>query len=411
VGSVKTEPTDTIPLVDWPRFFEMAELEWNDFEEVAPRQAPRLPAQERWAWEGPYPNQPDKIAHVEGGRINAHAAYFGIYEPHHWLLQDEEDRDDEPLGRVRSILSTSGEVLQAALMLSVLLGTFLIARRNLKLGRGDRRLAYRYGIVMFVMMLIYWLLRAHHQVTFDDELEMATAGLGEALFGGVFMGLAYLAIEPYVRRTWPGMLIGLTRALNGRLRSPLVGRELLIGALSGVFVSLVLQLSYLLPTWFGTPMGRPTSAANSTLIGGIGAFAEFFVADFLVVIVFPLTLLLFLFVCRKKILTIIVWTLFWLVVSATSMLAQSSDPVELSRTLGILIFIGVVSVLMLRVGLLATAVCFFFHERLRDFPITLDTSAWYWTTSAVVLLLLVAIVAYALWIATARPTRLVPSVD
>lgn len=36
------------------------------------------------------------------------------------------------------------------------------------------------------------------------------------------MWVTYMAIEPYVRRVWPRMLVGLVRLLSGRLRDPAV---------------------------------------------------------------------------------------------------------------------------------------------------------------------------------------------
>ncbi|MHC4911329.1 MAG: hypothetical protein ACYTF9_16630, partial [Planctomycetota bacterium] len=43
----------------------------------------------------------------------------------------------------------------------------------------------------------------------------------------------YMAVEPYVRRLWPRMLVGVVRLLSGRWRDPAVGREVLIGLVTG----------------------------------------------------------------------------------------------------------------------------------------------------------------------------------
>ena len=40
---------------------------------------------------------------------------------------------------------------------------------------------------------------------------------------------AYVACEPYVRRLWPEALVSWTRVLAGRVRDPLVGRDVLVG--------------------------------------------------------------------------------------------------------------------------------------------------------------------------------------
>ena len=45
--------------------------------------------------------------------------------------------------------------------------------------------------------------------------------------------VVYLALEPYVRRTWPVILITWSRLVSGQLRDPLVGRDLLVARSPG----------------------------------------------------------------------------------------------------------------------------------------------------------------------------------
>ena len=51
----------------------------------------------------------------------------------------------------------------------------------------------------------------------------------------------YLAVEPVVRRRWPDTLASWTRLLRGRALDPLVGRDVLVGVLGGIAVSLIGQ--------------------------------------------------------------------------------------------------------------------------------------------------------------------------
>ena len=53
------------------------------------------------------------------------------------------------------------------------------------------------------------------------------------------MWLIYLALEPFVRRSWPTMLVGWSRVLGGRVRDAVVGRELLIGCAVGVTTTVI----------------------------------------------------------------------------------------------------------------------------------------------------------------------------
>ena len=61
----------------------------------------------------------------------------------------------------------------------------------------------------------------------------------------------YMALEPDVRRRWPETLIAWSRVLAGRLKDPLVGRDLLLGILVGVVHRLLTQLSQRAPAWLG----------------------------------------------------------------------------------------------------------------------------------------------------------------
>ena len=55
----------------------------------------------------------------------------------------------------------------------------------------------------------------------------------------VALWLLYLALEPIVRRRWPDTLVSWTRLLRGRVLDPLVGRDILLGVLSGVALALL----------------------------------------------------------------------------------------------------------------------------------------------------------------------------
>ena len=62
--------------------------------------------------------------------------------------------------------------------------------------------------------------------------------LSAALTVGVFGAVLYMAVEPFIRRRWPESLISWTRVLSGRIRDPLVGGHLLVGAAWGIGLTL-----------------------------------------------------------------------------------------------------------------------------------------------------------------------------
>ena len=114
-----------------------------------------------------------------------------------------------------------GQVLSAVtlvtLSLSLLLGTLVLARRNVRLGRGDRRGAFRVAAFLLIVSLLGWLLGAHHVADLAGEAGMFAEALAFALLGAAFVWLTYVALEPFARRRWPSLLVSWTRLLSGRL--------------------------------------------------------------------------------------------------------------------------------------------------------------------------------------------------
>ena len=60
---------------------------------------------------------------------------------------------------------------------------------------------------------------------------MTTVAWG--LYDFAYGWVSYMAIEPAFRRLWPRMLTSWVRLIDGRLTDPRVGRDLLIGTLTG----------------------------------------------------------------------------------------------------------------------------------------------------------------------------------
>jgi len=122
------------------------------------------------------------------------------------------------------------------LLVAPIIGGIILARRNLRAKRGDIRGAMVVGIWLVVLYLLYHLFSTKlGEVGLLAILVGGTDGapLGHALIHGVTMTLAYLAIEPYVRRLWPSVLVSWARLVAGRLRDPIIGRDVLIGAAAG----------------------------------------------------------------------------------------------------------------------------------------------------------------------------------
>src|SRR5262249_48993017 len=77
----------------------------------------------------------------------------------------------------------------------------------------------------------------------------------------------YMAFEPYVRRFWPQLLIGWSRLLSGRVRDPMVGREVLVGAAAGTVGALLIATREVIPYLFNWPLPTPQLPPSAILLG------------------------------------------------------------------------------------------------------------------------------------------------
>jgi serine/threonine-protein kinase len=168
-------------------------------------------------------------------------------------------------------------ILIFILVLPVIAG-IIIARHNLRKKRGDIRGALVVGISIVILTLLMYLLSADAREVglFGILLGVtARAPLGYALVRGVTMAIAYLAIEPYVRRLWPSVLVSWARLVAGRLRDPILGRDVLIGASVGAALQLLVVAAQVAERALGFPIPPPQLSGNllQTLVSAPSALA------------------------------------------------------------------------------------------------------------------------------------------
>ena len=90
----------------------------------------------------------------------------------------------------------------------------LLAWRNLRLGRGDRQGAFRIAALAFVLSMGVWIFGGHH-VGWPGEADLFINAVALSLVAGAQLWIAYIALEPFVRRHWPKTIITWTRTLSG----------------------------------------------------------------------------------------------------------------------------------------------------------------------------------------------------
>jgi hypothetical protein len=205
------------------------------------------------------------------------------------------------------------------------------------------------------------------------EFDHLFSFLGVALLNVGLLWLFYIALEPYVRRYWPGILVTWTRALSGQLVDANVGRDILVGTAVGVGVALIGVFFTFVPAMLGDPPPTPVSPNARFLLE-----ARFAVAALLTFIpnaVQNATLLAVVFVLGRVLLRSI-WGGFLaaaIVFSIFILGEESGDRLSLTILLAAAVIAPSLATL-LYFGLLSSATMFFVNQVVNNAPMTLDLS-------------------------------------
>lgn len=371
-----------LPPPDWTALFAAAGLDPASFSVTEPKWTPLTFSDARAAWTGVYPDQPQIPLRVEA------ASYRG--KPVSFQLVDSWSRPE----RMQDFQQSTGQRVGLAIVLciffAILLGAVLLARYNFRHGRGDRRGAFRLALFVFAVRMLAWLFGASHVPTFNEVFIFLFLAVGQALLFAGILWLLYIALEPLVRRRWPDTIISWSRALSGKLRDPLLGRDLLVGALFGIGVSLVDQLQNLARVWFDE---IPEGGALDRLLGGRYLIAEGFLNGISFALFITLSVFSLLFLLRaltgRQWLAAGIYLLIW--VGQAGFLGNN-PAIDAPFAL---LFHGLSVIAMLRFGLATLAVSIFLGGLLYPTPFTSDFSAWYGGNMLAVLLVVLAIAGYA----------------
>jgi serine/threonine-protein kinase len=263
----------------------------------------------------------------------------------------------------------------------------VMARYHLRREEGDRDGARKVGAFVSTGMMLAVLLQAHHVPAAIQEVTLLLSLAGWSLVWGALAWLIYMGLEPPVRRLWPATLISWTRLMSGRVRDPLIGRDVLAGVavaiglvgIRFVFTTRPLPNDLLLPALESL---RSTRHFASVLMAGIAEAPEF--------ALFPL---FFLVITRAIVRST------WLAAIALSALffpLLTGGAVQTSWALGLYALAqGLVSLtVLLRLGLLAWTTALVVVFVLTRLPLTLDVNSWYFGSSTLSLLLIIGLATY-----------------
>jgi serine/threonine-protein kinase len=383
----------TAPAPDWPMLFKATGLDIAQFKPADSEWTPPVWSDARAAWTGVAPGRPGVPLRVEAAAYRGKPVYFDLIWP--WT------RPERMQEYQRTAQEKANSAIFLALFLAVLMGAVFLARRNLRLGRGDRRGAFRLAVFVLVILALAWGIEAHHLPT-SYEFALFVIITSAALFIAAFVWLLYIGLEPFVRRRWPNALISWNRVLAGQFRDPLVGRNVLMGVALGVAgVCLLGTLRHFAEGWFGRLPPRPMMTSLEPLLGARGMIGgllgiipdEFGFALGLFFLFVLLRLLL-----RKDWVAAAVFVLIFAALNAFSGKYPLVGAVFGAVSVGIVIFV------LKRFGLFCLMVFFTTSNVLNAFVHSIQLSQWYAAPTLLGVLFVLALAAYGFRVSLAgRP--------
>jgi serine/threonine-protein kinase len=367
--------------------FAAAGLDPALFTPTDPARTPPTTCDAQAAWAGAWGDGSDTTVRVEAGAYRGKPVWFRVELPTTGPEQPTDPIQAPPWGAffILALIGLAG----------------LLAWRNVRRGRGDRVTARRLATVVGGWQVFIWLIAAHHPGTANGEMEGFLGVLGTGVFAAVSGALAYLAVEPFVRRRWPWRLTAWTRLFAGRWRDPMVGRDLLVGMVLGTATVSVLVGVNWIGDVAGFPVPGPATPDGSPLTSPVPtSTALSMLTSTLMAPVFQLFLAfaVFLIVRREWAAWLgyvaVAWVIWWGI-----MLSNLSPAVAPAAVAIGLVNVLVFAFVLARFGLLGASGFHAASVVLAAAPLTADPAAWYSPRAAVAVGCLLGLAGFCCWTA------------
>ncbi|HKQ08041.1 MAG TPA: serine/threonine-protein kinase [Blastocatellia bacterium] len=354
---------------------------------------PLVFADTRMAWAGTFAERPELPIRVEAAAHRGRLVYFQVIFP--WTTATRQEEVTSQASR------RAAGVIMSAVFFASLVAATLLARRNLRLGRGDRRGASKLALTVFATTLIGLLCGVHHIPTLGGELSLLAKAAGWSLLAAAFLWMIYMALEPYVRRRWPRLLISWSRLLAGDFRDPMVGRDVLVGSLLGLGHTLSIYSGMMMLKLMGLK-GKPAPGADGAMLEGSRRLAMLLLSDSVLQWLLSglgflfLLLLLYILLRRQWLAIAVLWTL---IATVNGLAFIAPSPLALWVVPPVIATLIVVAVA--RFGLLTTIAFQFFFNLSFHYVVTTNWSSWYAQGMYITLGLAVAVAVYSFYVALA----------
>lgn len=208
--------------------FDLAGLDPAAFTETTPERRAPVHADVLRAWEGRVPEWPEEPTLVHMGMTDGKPIFFAIRYPF------VQRASGWPTGGA-SPASMGHQLGNAAFFVAVVgifWGTGVLAIRNLRARRGDRRGATVGAAAVGLVTALAIALSSDVAPEFSGFF-FEGEGYATSVWVGCMFWLFYVALEPAARRLYPSLLVSWARLTRGGWNDPLVGKHVLYGLLAG----------------------------------------------------------------------------------------------------------------------------------------------------------------------------------
>lgn len=365
--------------VDWGPLFAAAGLDQSQFQPATPEWTSLASSDTRAAWTGHWPAS-GRPLRIEAAAWQGKPVFFRLIGP--WTRPTRMNPEEMTSGK------KIAQTIEVTLFLVILAGAWWLARRQAKRGTGDRQGAFRLAGVIFLVQMALWLVSVHF-IPSIDVLGFFELALGTALMIAATCWILYVALEPFVRKLWPQTIISWTRLVSGKVRDPLVGRDVLFGLMLGLTWVLILEFRLAFAhAHFGV---APLLLSNGYLAGLRASLSDVIVQIPNAIqgtLFFFVLLVVLRYLLRNRWAAAVGFTAIFTFLTS----AGSLHPWVAAAGSGLVY--GIAALALVRFGLITLAVAVFSANTMLNVPVTLDFSRWYAPYAALVPIFIAAL---ALW--------------
>ena len=363
--------------------FRAAGLDLSRFTPVEPKLVPASATDTIKAWKGPHAMFDKLEMTVEIAWWKGRIAQVAIRYP--FGAAGGGSGSPAWIGKVRDIFKEVATTLALIFMV-------LLARRNWKRGRADRKGALTVAAALMALFFLGWIGRVH---PVDDERMVALffSNLATWFLAGGVAWMLYMALEPAVRARWPHSIVTWNRVLAGNWLDAQVWAHVLIGAAMGLLIWIAASVSGIL-----TNPGDPMDGVGPLfgLLGTrqwIGGYASELNAALQTGLIFFFVIFCLRVVVRKDVIAAVVAAALFTAVNGS----VASSP---NWVLVLCIYLGLYTALMfclLRFGLITTMACIFFIDGSNMITLGTNWRTWYAPYGLASFTLLLGIALFAFW--------------